>query len=65
MPPRASEAPRRPATHDDKSEREHEQEAAARPENELMIARGEPEGRSERAQSQARPPKRIEKYRER
>jgi ferritin-like metal-binding protein YciE len=65
VPPRSGELPRRPATRDDKSEREHEQEAAARPENELMVARGEPDGRSERAQSEARPPKRIEKYRER
>ena len=65
VPPRSTEAPRRPATRDDKSEGEHEQEAAARPENELMMARGEPEERGERAQSQARPPQRIEKYRER
>ncbi|MGE0445759.1 MAG: DUF892 family protein [Vicinamibacterales bacterium] len=40
----------RPATHDDKSEHEHEQEGAAL---------------GERARSQARPPKRIERYRER
>jgi hypothetical protein len=49
--------PRKPAPHDDMNEREHRAAVDAR--TELMVARGEPEGRSEEAQEQV---KRIEKY---
>jgi ferritin-like metal-binding protein YciE len=51
------------APHDDMSEGEHD--AALQAQNELMMARGEPDGRSEEAQEQARDTKRIEKYEDR
>lgn len=48
--------------HDDRSEAEREREM---PQNELMIARGEPEGRGEQAERQVGATRRIEKYRDR
>jgi ferritin-like metal-binding protein YciE len=51
---------RKHAPHDDMNEREHE--AALQAGNELMVARGEPEGRSEEAPKRT---KRIEKYEDR
>ena len=53
-------APRAPQTaHDDRSQAERERE---RPQNELMVARGEPAERSDQVERQA---SRIEKYRDR
>jgi ferritin-like metal-binding protein YciE len=57
---RGDQQSRSHAPHDDKSEREHE--AEMQPENELMLARGEPDRRGETAEKQAADKKRIEKY---
>jgi ferritin-like metal-binding protein YciE len=60
--PEKAARPRRPAPHDDRSEAEHERDM---PQNELLVARGESEGRGERAEQQARGTRRLERYRDR
>lgn len=54
---------RRHAPHDDRTEQEHQADMEGQ--NELMVARGAPDRRSDEAQRQAGDSKRIEKYRER
>jgi ferritin-like metal-binding protein YciE len=59
---RRRQASARQSPHDDRTEAEHQQ---MQPENELMMARGEPDGRGEHAEEQASDQRRIEKYSDR